>query len=247
MERSSRTNACLPGRSAGPCKNSSNRVRYSGDARAYGQTAIDLGARNECRFLASPTASSTQFFRSDGDDAWIPSSRSTQDKLILLQRFFSGLPDVYGTYDPDTGHAWQVKSSVTREVLLAHLIGRQPYGVYLLTGEMTRAVAADFDDEDLNPPMEFVAAARHYGISAYVECSKSKGYHVWIFFGESGVPARKARLVVHHILCEIQKPRSEVFPKQDAIDTAVTCGNFINAPLFSRLVGRGSSCVRRCR
>ncbi len=167
------------------------------------------------------------------------STRTTAEKVAIFRRFFAGLSHVYGTYDVRTGRARQVKEPVTDDVILAHLQGRNPYGVYLLNKDHTRAVAADFDADDPRPPMEFVSGAKHYGIAAFIERSKSKGYHVWIFFEEKGVPAIKARTVVRHILKETEKPMTEVFPKQDSLDTNVTYGNFINAPLFGTLVPQG--------
>jgi hypothetical protein len=166
-------------------------------------------------------------------------TRTTAEKLRLFRRLFAGLPRVYGTYDPHTGRVRQIKEPVTDRVLLAHLQGRRSYGVYLLVGDRTRAIAVDFDTDDLLGPVEFVNAARGYHIASYIERSKSKGYHVWIFFGKRSVPAAKARLVVRHILAEIERPTTEVFPKQDSLDTNVTYGNFINAPLFGALVSKG--------
>lgn len=159
---------------------------------------------------------------------------TVQQKIRLFRRRFSGLQHVYGSYDPQTGRVFQVKQFVTDSVLHAHLTGRQPYGVYLLVEDRTRAVVADFDQDDLAGPMEFVGAARRYGLAGYIERSKSKGFHVWMFLAGS-LPARKARMIAHHILAEIGLPETEVFPKQDALDTSVTYGNFINAPLFGRL------------
>ncbi len=130
----------------------------------------------------------------------------TADQIRLFRRLFTGLTNVFGTYDPATGRAWQVKRPVTDEVIVAHLEGRQPYGVYLLVEDCTRAVVADFDVDDLDPPMQFLAGALNYGLAAYIERSKSKGYHVWMFLDESGVSAAKARLVVRHILEEIGQP-----------------------------------------
>jgi hypothetical protein len=167
-------------------------------------------------------------------------TRTKEQKIAIFGRFFSGLKNVYGTYDPTTGRdARQVKEPVTDAVFLAHLQGRKPYGVYLLVGDRTGAVVADFDDEDLTPPMEFVKAAGQYGIHAYIERSKSKGYHAWIFLDEAGVSASKARLVVRRILDEIGKPHTEVFPKQDRLDGRTSYGNFINAPLFGAHVLKG--------
>ncbi|MBW1786728.1 MAG: hypothetical protein JRK53_08960 [Deltaproteobacteria bacterium] len=167
--------------------------------------------------------------------------KSVAEKVSLFRSCFPGLTHVYGTYDPDSGHARQVKAHVTDEVILAHLRGRRPYGVYLLVKDRIRAIAVDFDTNDTLPPTGFVTRAKHYGISACIERSKSKGHHAWIFFEECGVPAFKARLVVNHILHEIEESETEVFPKQDALDGNLRYGNFINAPLFGALVPKGKT------
>ena len=130
---------------------------------------------------------------------------------------------------------------MTDEVILSHLTGKRPYGVYLLVKDRTRAIAVDFDTPDRVPLIEFVARAQHYGLSAYVEKSKSKGHHVWIFFDKQGVPAFKARRLVQHILEEIEQPQTEVFPKQDRLDGHMRYGNFINAPFFGPLVLEGKT------
>ncbi len=166
-------------------------------------------------------------------------ARTTEDKLSLFNQAFRGRRDAYGTYDPRTGRARVVKAPVTNEVILNHLTGRQPFGLFLLSEDRIHAIVTDFDTEDLWPPKEFALAADHYEIPAYIERSKSKGYHVWVFFDDRGASAMKARLVVHRILAEIEKPKTEVFPKQDALSTNTTFGNFINAPLFGGLVPQG--------
>ena len=120
--------------------------------------------------------------------------RTAAEKIGIYQGLFTGLPHVYGTYDTSTGRVRQAKEPVTEQVIRAHLRGKRSYGVYLLVGERTAALAVDFDQDELSAPVAYVARARRYGISAYIERSKSKGYHVWIFF-EKPVLARKARLV----------------------------------------------------
>jgi hypothetical protein len=164
---------------------------------------------------------------------------STVEKIGIFKSLFTGLTNVYGTYDVDTGRVRQVKEPVTDEVIRAHLTGKQSYGVYLLTGEKTGAMAVDFDEDELCLPISFVAGARRYDMSAYIERSKSKGYHVWIFFEESGVLARKARLVAHKILADMGRPTTEVFPKQDVLSDGISYGNFIHAPLFGAHVPKG--------
>ena len=113
--------------------------------------------------------------------------------------------------------------------------------MYLLSKDKTRAIAVDFDTKDRTPPTEFVARAKHYDLSTYIEHSKSKGYHVWIFFDKQGVIARKARIVVQHILEETEQPQTEIFPKQDEVGANMRYGNFINAPLFGALVPKGKT------
>ena len=159
----------------------------------------------------------------------------------IFQSLFSGQPHIYGTYDPATGRARVVKARVTDKVICAHLSGTRPYGVFLLIKNRIRAIAVDFDTKNRMPPSDFVFRSKHYGISAYIERSKSKGYHCWIFFDEQGALACKARLVVSHILEDIEESDAEMFPKQDALDENVRFGNFINAPLFGRLVTKDRS------
>ena len=144
-------------------------------------------------------------------------SRTTRQKIALFRSCFSGLTNVYGTYDPKSGKVRQVKEPVTGKVLLHHLQGRKPYGVYLLVGDQTQAVAVDFDQEDVLPPMQFIRRATHYDIHAYLERSKKKGWHVWIFMNQKGVTAAKAREVLKTILIDIEKPDTEIFPKQDRL------------------------------
>ena len=165
--------------------------------------------------------------------------RSPRKKIRLFRERFSGLEHVYGTYDPATGRAWQVKQSVTDTVILDHLRGKRPFGVYLLTGDRTRAAAVDYDTDDANLPLDFIAAAKGYGLEGHVEISKSKGFHVWLFFAPEGAQAAKARAVIRHVLEETGQ-KAEVFPKQDTINPGRgEYGNFINAPFWGRLVPQG--------
>ncbi len=164
--------------------------------------------------------------------------RNTAEKLRIYKSLFTVLKNVYGTYDTQTGKVRQEKTTVTDDVILAHLTGKQSYGVYLLTGDKTIALAVDFDQDDLSLPIAYVAGARCYDMSAYIERSKSKGYHAWIFF-EKPIPAYKARLVAQKILSDIGRSKTEIFPKQDVLADGVLYGNFINAPLFGALVPEG--------
>ena len=162
--------------------------------------------------------------------------RSTADKIRLFGQFFRTREDVYGTYDPATGRVWQAKAPVTERVLLEHLRGQQPYGPYLLQGNRTGFLVIDFDIDQSEPPARAAKEAETLGLAAYVERSKSKGYHVWVFFAVGGVPGAKARVLGSGLTKLIGEPDTEVFPKQDALSESNPFGNFINAPLFGQLV-----------
>ena len=168
-------------------------------------------------------------------------NRTTEEKIRLYASLFQGLKTAYGTYDPVSGKHWQVKKPVKRKTICDHLKGRRPYGFYPLVGNNTRVGVVDFDNGDPIPAIRFIERAKHYGISAYLERSKSKGYHVWLFFQKEGVSARKIRLVIAHVLKEIEIPDTEVFPKQDYLNGTGYYGNFINAPLFGKLVPKGKT------
>lgn len=162
----------------------------------------------------------------------------TNDQVLLFRSIFTGRSDVYGTYDPETRRSWQIKRPVTERVIRDHLEGRFPFGVYLLEGERVAAAVADFDHDETRPPTMFREEARKLDLPAYIERSKSKGYHAWIFFKDR-VPANKARQVLMGILERIRLDGTEVFPKQDRLTDPKQFGNFINAPLFGRLLPQG--------
>ena len=52
-----------------------------------------------------------------------------------------------------TNKVRQVKEPVTNEVILAHLQGRQSYGVYFLVEDKTKALAVDFDPNNIVFPV----------------------------------------------------------------------------------------------
>jgi len=79
----------------------------------------------------------------------------------------------------------------------------------------------------------------HAGIPAYIERSKSKGYHAWVFFVREGVKARIFRAIARSVLGEMGFSSVEIFPKQDALTMASSFGNFINAPIFGTLAEQG--------
>jgi len=106
----------------------------------------------------------------------------TKKMIKTFLDLFSGLPHIYGTADRDYRNARVVKARVSNRVIWSHISGKQPYGVFLLNKDRIRAIAVDFDTKNRMAPADFVFRSKHYSISAYIERSKSKGYHCWIIF-----------------------------------------------------------------
>jgi hypothetical protein len=105
--------------------------------------------------------------------------------------------------------------------------------------DRTHAVVADFDADDPTRPVAFIERARELSVPAYLERSKAKGWHIWVFLETPGLIAAKARGLMRRILEDIGVAQVEVFPKQDRLDTRNRFGNFINAPLFGASVQQG--------
>lgn len=164
--------------------------------------------------------------------------RADTQKIAIFRRCFHGRLDAYGTYDPRTGRAWQEKASVTDRVILDHLAGRWPYGVYLLVGDRTGAVVADFDHQDIQPPLQLIEKAAGLGLAAYVARSRRKGFHVYMFARDGDMSAAKSRRVMRWLVSDVGAPNTEIFPKQDRL-TEGQWGNYLNAPLFAPLVSQG--------
>jgi len=143
----------------------------------------------------------------------------------LFSDLFKGRTDAYGL------NQICLKEPLTEEVYNAHLKGEKRIGVYpILEGSKTNWLAIDIDDGDFEKAVNFKKKASHFGLNAYIECSKSKGYHVWIFF-EEPVEAVKPRLIAEMILKELDF-KCEIFPKQDEVNESHPYGNFIFLPLF---------------
>jgi hypothetical protein len=66
----------------------------------------------------------------------------------------------------------------------------------------------------------------------FIERSKSKRYHLWVFFSQS-VRAKDVRWIISSALEKLGM-RYKVFPKQDALREGEV-GNYINLPYFGGL------------
>ena len=154
-------------------------------------------------------------------------------------RLFRGRGDVYGH---DEGRC--VKSPLTDEHWRDHLLGVSGIGIYPAVPTRTDVICAwgctDIDIEDHSQALLLQDTLAQAGIVSWVERSRSKGYHVWIFTSSpvSAESMRNMQLVAHQVAD--MDPR-EVNPKQT--DVSLTkYGNYVRLPYFG---GMNDTPVRR--
>jgi hypothetical protein len=150
---------------------------------------------------------------------------NTTDRFIKL---FRGRGDVYGS---ETGGC--IKMPLTREVFDSHLAGDTPVGVYPmvpLKGDWyTIWGCSDIDVEDMPAAFNLREALEAGGVHAFVEKSRSKGYHVWVFASEPVLASdmRRMLLAAHQVA---DYPAREVNPKQEQLTSIMQYGNYVRLP-----------------
>jgi len=143
----------------------------------------------------------------------------------LFSELFTGRKNAYGF------NQMCLKKELTQDIYAHHLTGERRIGVYpIINNKFTKWVAVDIDEANFNIARDYALVAEKNGVKAYIERSKSKGFHVWIFFKEQ-ISSLDARLVVEMFLSEIEY-NCEIFPKQDMTTEERPFGNFIFLPLF---------------
>lgn len=148
---------------------------------------------------------------------------------------FRGRGDCYGS---DEGGC--VRQPLNPETFRLHLEGVRGIGVYPavpVAGGDPFCVwgCSDIDVEDLSAARLLQRTLEVAGITSYVERSRSKGYHVWVF-ADGRVHAedmRRALLVVHQVA---DYPAREVNPKQSDV-SATKVGNYVRLPYLGGLCG----------
>jgi hypothetical protein len=143
-------------------------------------------------------------------------------------KLFRGRGDVYGSEEGGC-----VKSPLTTQVFTDHLNGLTPIGVYpmvpLKSEWYTVWGCTDIDTGDLQAALNLQEAFKGIGIKAYVEKSRSKGYHVWVFASEPVLAKdmRRMFLACHQVA---DYPAREVNPKQESLGSSMQYGNYVRLP-----------------
>ncbi len=150
------------------------------------------------------------------------------DRVNSVMSLFEGRSDAYGI--EKGGKVWAKRHPVCVEHFQDHLAGKIRLGIYPVNGDnSTRWAAIDFDTPDRARVEATYSKLVERGFFPYLEMSRSKGYHVWVFF-DAPVQAELARKAMSAILQEAGANGVEIFPKQDRLGDGEV-GNYVFLPL----------------
>lgn len=153
------------------------------------------------------------------------------EELTQFTALFRGRTDAWGHGED----ARSIKHPVTPAVWWGHLYGDRPIGIYnMLPNATCWWSAIDLDAEDLEPVHDVVKAYRLFGAHPYVERSRAKGWHVWVFH-DRPMPIALARHAGQGVLAVLDlPPLTEVYPKQERLDPEKPYGNYLRLPYCRR-------------
>lgn len=158
----------------------------------------------------------------------------TPDTIIRFRQLFRGRGDVWGH---DEGRC--VKEKLTDEHWQDHLMGRSGIGIYPAVPVPDGRVlcvwgCTDIDIEDYSRARLLQSTLEQVGITSFIERSRSKGYHVWLFATRpvSATAMRNLQLVAHQVA---DIPPIEVNPKQTDV-TLRKYGNYVRLPYMGGMV-----------
>lgn len=166
---------------------------------------------------------------------WRVQTMKVNDAVAGMLAAFEGRHDVRGADDDGNGHPGPVASDPTtwRQAMHSHLYGRMGIGVYPIQDDEVLWGCVDFDDGEIasqEHAYNLTVVLAEYEITAWIERSRSKGYHVWCFAPE-WVPAKLMRRALL-AACQIAEvPNREVNPKSEHLDPD-EYGNFVRLPYF---------------
>lgn len=124
-------------------------------------------------------------------------------------------------------NGFQVKQPFGIKTAERHLFGDQPIGVYpLMDSKHTVWACVDIDFDSLSLAYEVVEWLAEHDIYGHVEISRSKGWHVWVFY-DAWVPALWQRWVYPLCVDELGFPKLECNPKSP---TGEKYGNYVRLP-----------------
>jgi len=161
----------------------------------------------------------------------------SNEHIKLFRSLFTGRKDAYGL-ETQNGPI-TVREPLADSLIHEHLIGSKRIGIFPIK-EDNRVLFAclDLDQEDKEKLSKIFLSLLDSNFYPYVEISKSKGYHIWVFFDEP-IEAGAVRRVLLRVLKDSGIDGIEVFPKQDKIGPDNGLGNYVFLPLHGTSIKRG--------
>lgn len=162
------------------------------------------------------------------------------DTVDAFAYLFQGRLDAYGTEqggcDRNTSGDWDAY----RTRVIEHLYGDTPMGVYPMVLEHDEFRVSwgcvDFDEGDEVSwihSRNLHTALSTFGIQGWIERSRSKGFHVWVFC-DDWVPASTMREALLGACQIVGAPTKEINPKQTELrisdDGSLQLGNYVRLP-----------------
>jgi hypothetical protein len=144
----------------------------------------------------------------------------------LAERFIQRF-DLYPR-QADSGAYYTVRKPLTRELLHAHLRGKETLGAYLLDeSSQGRFLVLDADDEpDRRRLLALARVLEQVGCPSYLEASR-RGGHLWFFFPEK-LPGTEIRRFGKGLIAYFNLGSMELYPKQGQLRTGP--GSLIRLP-----------------
>lgn len=152
------------------------------------------------------------------------------ETVTQFYRTFEGRDDAWGG---DEGRAiWQ---PVTRPLVERHLTGQQGIGIYPIRQRATEADplmvrwgCCDIDTGDWTEAWRLGYALEGMGMLPWIERSRSKGWHIWVF-ADGWVPAWQMRRTLKVAYSAIGLPAREANPKSEKLRPN-QLGNYVRLP-----------------
>lgn len=158
---------------------------------------------------------------------------------------FRGNPAVVGLDDAGHGVPGPLRLDIPDEreqqwlaLVEGHLSGHRGIGVYPVNHARAGSVAwgcVDFDEgevESWSHALNLRELLHGLDVPVWIERSRSKGYHVWLFSGD-WVAARWMRRLLLGACNAVDAPSKEVNPKSEKLDDT-QLGNFVRLPYFNK-------------
>lgn len=155
----------------------------------------------------------------------------------LMLHMFGGRMDAWGQDQPD-GSGRAVHGHVTHDLIRDHLHGRQGVGIYPMWHQDDRWYVkwgcCDIDTGDWQEAYGLATALKSMGFTPFIERSRSKGWHIWVF-SDGPIEAKYVRRALKVAYAAIGLQAREANPKTEHLVSPTQLGNYVRLPFKADL------------